>query len=157
IIVVNTLVSQNYGQKNYAHCGRYLWQGVWVALAFSVVLLPLIPLISRMFVAFGHVSEMVAMEQIYVRFIIWFAVFKLVQSAFSNFMLATNRPRWVMISSIIAVTVNAIAAYIMVFGKLGVRPMGIYGAASAQVIGGFVEMATLAYFALMNRADVEKF
>jgi MATE family multidrug resistance protein len=157
IIVVNTLVSQNYGQKNYAHCGRYLWQGVWVAIAYSILLLPLIPLISWMFVMFGHVPEMAAIEQIYVRFILWFAVFKLVQSAFSNFMLATNRPRWVMISSVIAVTVNAIAAYIMVFGKLGVRPMGIYGAAAAQVIGGFVEMATLAYFALRNRADVEKF
>jgi len=155
--VVNTLVSQNFGQKNYAHCGRYLWQGVWIALAYSILLLPLIPLISRLFVVFGHVPEMVAMERIYVHFVIVSAAFKLVQTAFSNFMLGTNRPRWVMISSVIAVTVNAIAAYIMVFGRFGVRPMGIYGAAGAQVIGGFVEMATLAYFALMNREQVAKF
>ena len=157
IIVVNTLVSQNFGQKNYAHCGRYLWQGVWIALAYSILLLPLIPLISRLFVVFGHVPEMIAMERIYVHFVIVSAAFKLVQTAFSNFMLGTNRPRWVMISSVIAVTVNAIAAYIMVFGRFGVRPMGIYGAAGAQVIGGFVEMATLAYFALMNREQVAKF
>src|SRR4051812_28724831 len=32
IMIVNTLVSQNYGQKNFVQCGRYLWQGVWVAL-----------------------------------------------------------------------------------------------------------------------------
>ena len=33
--VVNTLVSQSFGRKNYAACGRFLWQGVWFALAFS--------------------------------------------------------------------------------------------------------------------------
>src|SRR3954465_1510923 len=41
LVVVNTLVSQNYGQRTYANCGRYLWQGVWFALGYSVLLLPL--------------------------------------------------------------------------------------------------------------------
>ena len=35
--VVNTLVSQAYGRKDYAACGRYLWQGVWFALVFARV------------------------------------------------------------------------------------------------------------------------
>src|SRR6185503_11413823 len=29
--VVNTLVSQAYGRKDYTACGRFLWQGIWVA------------------------------------------------------------------------------------------------------------------------------
>jgi MATE family multidrug resistance protein len=148
LTVVNTLVSQNYGRKNYAECGRHLWQGVWYALLYSLLLFPLIPLLSNAFVAFRHDPQMVAMERIYVRYMLGFAGFKLVQTAFSSFMLATNRPRWVLLSSVIAVSVNAVAAWIMVFGKLGVRPMGVTGAAIAQTIGGFVEMATLICFAL---------
>src|SRR4051812_10784716 len=46
LLVVNTLVSQSFGQKNYVNCGRYLWQGVWFALVYSIVLLPLCPLIT---------------------------------------------------------------------------------------------------------------
>src|SRR5262249_2845942 len=42
VMVVNTLVSQNYGQRNYAHCGRYLWQGIWFGIAYAVLMLPLI-------------------------------------------------------------------------------------------------------------------
>src|SRR3954470_5428670 len=80
LVVVNTLVSQNFGQRNYAQCGRYLWQGVWVALVYSVLLLPLVWVVARWVVAFGHVPEMVAIERLYVRFMLFFAVFKLVQT-----------------------------------------------------------------------------
>ena len=38
--VVNTLVSQSFGRRDFASCGRYLWQGIWFALAFSLLLLP---------------------------------------------------------------------------------------------------------------------
>src|SRR3954451_5096947 len=27
--IVNTLVSQSYGRKDYRACGQFLWQGVW--------------------------------------------------------------------------------------------------------------------------------
>jgi MATE family multidrug resistance protein len=59
-----------------------------------------------------------------------------------------------MISSVIGVSCNALAAYVMVFGRFGVSPMGVTGAALAQVIGTFVEMITLVYFAMRgpNRA-----
>src|SRR2546423_14860395 len=38
LLVVNTLVSQNYGRGEFQKCGRYLWQGYWVGLAYSVLL-----------------------------------------------------------------------------------------------------------------------
>jgi MATE family multidrug resistance protein len=91
------------------------------------------------------------------RFTIGFAVFKLVQTSFSQFMMGTNRPNFVLLSSVIGVTCNALAAYVMLFGKLGVHPMGIVGAALAQCIGTFIEMATLIVFSLCIRADRIKF
>src|SRR6476661_8572268 len=44
--VVNTLVSQSYGRKDSVECGRFLWQGVWFAVAFAVLLLPSLPYVS---------------------------------------------------------------------------------------------------------------
>ena len=48
LLLVNTLASQNFGQKNYQACGRYAWQGVWFSLLFSLLLLPIIPLSLRL-------------------------------------------------------------------------------------------------------------
>src|SRR5262249_9788805 len=75
-----------------------------------------------------------------------------VQVAFSQYMLATNRPNLVLLSSIIAVSANAVAAYAMLFGRLGVKPMGVLGAAYGQAIGVTVEMLTLVLFSLWNPA-----
>src|SRR3954452_5652154 len=57
--VVNTLVSQAYGRKDFAACGRYLWQGVWFALVFAACVLPVLPVISRVFFAAGHEPHLV--------------------------------------------------------------------------------------------------
>src|ERR1041385_8833289 len=39
--IVNTLVSQAYGRKEYLACGQFLWQGVWFGVIFWLPLLPL--------------------------------------------------------------------------------------------------------------------
>ena len=36
--LVNTFVSQSYGRGDHGACGKYLWQGVWFGLIWSVLL-----------------------------------------------------------------------------------------------------------------------
>ena len=31
LFVVNTLASQSFGRREFAECGRFLWQGIWFA------------------------------------------------------------------------------------------------------------------------------
>ena len=83
--------------------------------------------IVRLVQAFAGTDR--ARQRIYVYFTIGSAGIKLVQIAFSQFLLATNRPGVVLISTIIGVGVNAIAAFVMVFGLFGVKPMGVTVAA----------------------------
>src|SRR5260370_1405182 len=35
LMLVNALVSQSFGRKDYAECGRFLWQGIWWAIGFA--------------------------------------------------------------------------------------------------------------------------
>ncbi|MGH7176168.1 MAG: MATE family efflux transporter, partial [Tepidisphaeraceae bacterium] len=157
IMVVNTLASQSYGQRNYSQCGRHLWQGVWFSLAYALAMLPLLWVVPGWFAAFGHEPDMVAMEGTYFRIMVWASVFKLVHSSFSQFMLATNRPNLVLLSSILGVAVNAAFAYVVLFGKFGVTPMGVRGAAVAQALGMAVEMVTLICFATWRRSSRKQF
>jgi multidrug resistance protein, MATE family len=146
--VVNTLVSQSFGRKDYVSCGRYLWQGVWFAAAFSVLLLPGLPYVSSLFRLVGHEANLARLETIYFQIVVGASALKLIATAFGQFLLAVDRPNVVFVSSVFGVSVNVVAAWAMVFGHLGSRPMGVAGSAWAQNVGVFFEMAALVFFAL---------
>ncbi len=145
--VVNTLVSQSFGRKDYADCGRYLWQGVWFSMAFALLLLPLLLLVEGLFKHLGHTHELVTMEGAYLRIVVGLSVFKLVGTAFAQFLLAINRPNDVFIGTFVGVAVNVLAAWVLILGHWGVKSMGVAGAAWAQNIGVLVEMTAMILFA----------
>jgi len=145
--VVNTLVSQNFGRGDFAACGRYLWQGVWFAIAFSLLLLPLLPFASTVFQNFGHEQALVWQETIYIQIVIGFSAFKLVGTAFSQFLLAVDRPNSVLAATVIGVSANIVAAWAMIFGRLGFSRMGVVGSAWGQNFGVLVETAAMIFFA----------
>ncbi len=143
LMVVNTLVSQCFGRGDRRGCGQYLWQGIWFALLYSAVLLTLLPVARSIFRMFGHAEMLVDVEATYLRIMIAGAGLKLVQVAFSQFMLAIDRPFAVLAATVIGVSMNALAAWIFIYGKLGLSPMGIRGSALGQNVGVFIEMVTL--------------
>ena len=63
--VVNTLVSQQFGRGDFVGCGRYLWQGVWFGVAFSLLVLPLLPVARPLFVGLGHERRLADLETTY--------------------------------------------------------------------------------------------
>ena len=149
--VVNTLVSQNFGRKNYAACGRFLWQGIWFALMFSVLLVPGLPYVSLAFQLVGHENRLVALETTYIRIVIGASVLKLIGTAFGQFLLSIDRPLCVM-------TVNRHRR----IGERGrglgddlrarsAKPMGVAAAVWGQNVGVLVEMLCLV--ALYHRAE----
>ena len=146
LMLVNTLVSQSFGQGRLDACGRYLWQGVWFSLGYSVVLLPVIPLLGWAFAQFGHSPALLGMEMVYLRIVLAGSIFKLLSTTLGQFLLAVNRPAMLILAAVLGVSANAFAAWVMMFGKFGVAPMGVAGAAWGQNIGVTVEMLVLIYF-----------
>src|SRR5437762_2504792 len=107
LMLVNALVSQNFGRKDYAECGRYLWQGIWWAIGFAILILPLIPFMPKVFVLLGHESHLAALEGTYFRIVIAASMTKLVSTAVGDFLLAINRPTTVLIAAVIGVICNS--------------------------------------------------
>jgi MATE family multidrug resistance protein len=148
--VVNTLVSQSFGRKDFAACGRYLWQGIWFAVGFSVLLLPVVPWVSFIFRAVGHESRLARLETVYLQIVVSFSLFKLVGTAFAQFLLAVDHPGAVFASTVVGVSANVVAAWAMIFGHLGFRPMSVAGSAWGQNVGVFFEMSALIAFACFS-------
>jgi MATE family multidrug resistance protein len=152
--LVNTLVSQSFGRKEYDLCGRYLWQGIWFGLAWSVALIPLMPVAGKMFAVMGHERSLAELEALYLRLMLLSTFFKMLSVALGQFLLAVDRPRVVFASALIAVAGNAVAAYAMTLGRWGVPRMGIVGAAWAQNIGVTVEALVLVAFVVQRSVRV---
>jgi MATE family multidrug resistance protein len=155
MLIVNTLVSQSYGRGEYSHCGRYLWQGIWVGIVYSVLVLPLALVARNLFTAFGHSPELAGLEGSYLQIVLLATVFKMIGTAAGQYLLATNRPVMVLVSAVAGVSVNAVVAYAIVLGRLGAPQLGVVGAAWAQNVGVLVEMVVLLVFALAQQ--VQKF
>jgi MATE family multidrug resistance protein len=155
IVMVNTLVSQSFGRGEKRRCGRYLWQGIWLAVFFGLLLLPVRSLAGPIFHAFGHPPDLARMEAVYFRILLMSATAKLAGTSVGQFLLGINRPLGVLGSAVVGVGVNAVAAWCVVLGHGGFHPHGVAGAAWAQNLGVTCEMATLAAIALL-RSDLRR-
>lgn len=66
----------------------------------------------------------------------------------------TNETVLPMTASLIAVGTNFVLNYILIFGKLGIKPMGVVGAAVATVVSRYLELAILVIYPFFKK---EKF
>ncbi len=146
MFVVNTLVSQAFGRGDFPACGTYLWQGVWLAVLFSLLLLPMLLVMPGAFHLMGHEPVLAHQEGIYLRIVLAAAILKLTATAIEQFLLGVNRPISVAVATIAGVSVNAAAAWILIMGRLGLHPMGVAGSAIAQNIGVGVELLAVIIF-----------
>jgi MATE family multidrug resistance protein len=141
LLVVNTLVSQRFGAGDYVGCGEYLWQGVWFAVIFAAALLLMLPAVGPIFGWMKHAPLLKQLETRYSLIVIPAAGIKLLGVAFQQFLLATNRPRRVFVSTACGIAVNAGAAAMLIFGvrAVGIPALGVAGSAWGQNIGVSVE------------------
>lgn len=151
LVIVNTLVSQSFGRGDFARCGQFVWQGIWIALILGLMLLPLRGLAGPIFGMFHHPTDQAAMEATYFRITLLTAGIKLVSTAVGNFSLGIDRPNVLTISSVFGVSINALAAWCLVLGHCGFRSWGIAGAAWAQNIGVTCEMGALVLLSFGKR------
>jgi MATE family multidrug resistance protein len=102
MFVVNALVSQAYGRKDLAECGRFLWQGIWFAVVFSLMLIPVSSAGPAVFRSMGHADELVKPESIYLRIVLDAAFLKLGATAIEQFLMGINKPIAVAVATVTA-------------------------------------------------------
>lgn len=149
MFVVNALVSQAFGRKDARECGRFLWQGIWFAVAFSLILIPVSAAGPAVFRWMGHGKDLVRPESTYLRIVLDAAFLKLGATAIEQFLMGINRPTAVAVATVTGVAVNAVAAWVIVLGRLGFAPHGVAGAAMAQNIGVGTELLCISIAAFL--------
>lgn len=139
----NALVAQYYGAQKKSICGSVVGQACIISLIGYPVILTLSPLVNFYFETSGIAPQQLLPQKTYFNIVIFGVIFSLLRNCLSGFFSGIGKTGFVMAAALLSTIVNIIANYILIFGKCGLAPLGIKGAAFGTLIGGFSGFFTL--------------
>jgi multidrug resistance protein, MATE family len=151
ITAVNTFVSQNHGAGRPRECSAYAWQGLYVSAIFAALLLPVWFLIPPLFRFVGHAAHVQQMEISFAQISILSIFPAIATMALADFFNGIHKPSIGLWSSIIANIFNALANYVLIYGKLGLPAMGIAGSALGTLLATLLQTAVLFIWILLPK------
>ena len=89
----------------------------------------------------------------YLKVMLWGLVPFALSNAYSGTLRETNQTMVPMLAGVVAVFVNLVLNYILIFGHFGAPTMGVRGAAIATVISRYVELAIVAGWTHLHSVD----
>lgn len=141
-------VSQYFGSEQPKRIGPSVWQGVWVAVFSSPVLMLAIPAAPTIFAQAGHGTEVAKLETTYFQILCVGVPGILIAQALSSFYAGRGETRVVMRVDAGVALVNLLLDYLWIFGHAGFPAMGIAGAGWATVTA--LSLKAAIYLVLMT-------
>ncbi len=145
----NTFVAQYDGARQSERVGLVVWQAVWIAAGFGILLLIAVPLAPPFFALAGHSPEAYRYEVQYFQILCAGAPAMLLAQASSAFYSGRGQTWVVMIVDSAAALLNVVLDYCWIFGYFGFPEWGLAGAAWATVASLWIKAAV--YLALPLR------
>lgn len=127
LMAVNPSVAQAVGRGDPEEASRATRQGLWLALLLGVPLTVALGWAEPALKALGQAPDTAALAGDYIGAIRWGLVPNLGFAALRGLVEGVSRPRPVLVVALIAVVVNAVANYALMFGAWGFPAMGLEG------------------------------
>ena len=130
---VNTFVAQYYGAGEPRRIGAVVWQGIWLSLIAGLALRGFVPLAPGIFEWFGHDLPIRRPETEFFSVLCYGAFPLLLRKYVVLFSQRARQDAGDHVHQRVLPLLNGVLDYVLIFGKLGVPPLGISGAAMATV------------------------
>lgn len=148
---ITTLVAQAFAADNLAVVRRSLRMGLWVALLLSLLIMAFALRGEQILLALGQAPDAARLAEQYLFGLAWGVAPALCFQAVRNFMGAVNRPEPVLWITLAATPINALLAYLLIYGKLGLPPLELFGAGLATTLVNCGTFLASFWFATMRR------
>lgn len=159
--VINTYVSQNLGAGRPERGPAYAWNGLWMAAAWWLLLVPYAFTLPWIFELAGMDARQAGWATTYGQILLFGAILNLFTRALSQFFYGMHRASVVMVAGVVANIFNLVISAVLIFGNgpvpetlglfgrmvggiataLGIPPLGIAGSAYGTVIATAIELA----------------
>lgn len=141
----NTFVAQYHGADRRDRLAAAVWQGVWLALAFGVLLIAFAPVLSLVFRRLGHEPAVTQLEIEYFSVLCWGSAPMLLTATLSAFFSGRGQNAVVMWVDLGVSILNGVLAWVLIFGKGPFPALGIRGAAVATVTANVAACLAFAF------------
>ena len=128
------LVAQAFGANNLVMARCALRMGLWISLMLSLPIMAFAVGGEQMLLALGQAPKLAFLAQQYLVGVAWGVGPALSFVAIRGFMSAVNRPEPVLWITLGAIPTNALLVYLLVFGKLGLPCLELFGAGLATTL-----------------------
>ena len=145
----NTFVAQYIGARRPERVGPAVWQGIYLALVSGLLALIPASLAGPLFDLIGHDAIIRQEETEYFRILCYGTGPQVLSTAASCFFSGRGQTWVVLAVNVVAILVNILLDYGLIFGHWGLPQMGIAGAAWATNIG--LMIAALSFIGLFLR------
>lgn len=122
--------------------------GLWASMGFAAVALPVFLWIPDLFVRLGQTPEVAALADRYFAIALWSLIPALVVMLFRSYLSALEHARAVLWVTLASAVVNALVAWVLIFGHLGAPELGIVGAAIGAVVSNLFAAVAMAVYAV---------
>ncbi len=117
---------------------RTFRQTCWAAITVIVPVWLILWHTEAILLALQQVPELAANAQTYVRVYMFSILPFLLTLVMRNFISALERPLWSMVIGSLGVATNFALNYVLIFGKLGLPPLGIVGAGIGSILTNII-------------------
>lgn len=161
--MTGAIVSQYIGAGQPERVGRFLWQSVWMAVAFTPMMATVAYLGDDLFRWTGQDPSLWTAETTYLRILLLGGVGSVLESGLSGFFSGTHRTATILWVSVIAAIINIVLDAFFIFGSatLGLGDWlpagGIAGAAIASVLSFCFKGLAYAWLLLSNDEIASKY
>ncbi|RWX78586.1 MATE family efflux transporter [Neorhizobium lilium] len=150
------LVAQALGGNDPVRVRRSVRMGLWIILGYGVLTAPLLWFSEPMLLKLGQEPDVAANAQSYLRIAQWGVFPALGLMALRSFVTGLEKGGIVLYVTIGMFIMNAILAYVLIFGHFGAPALGLNGAAVASVCAnlcGFI----IAVIYVESRAEMRAY
>jgi MATE family multidrug resistance protein len=128
------LVAYALGRNDQVGVRRAVRMGLWIVLAYGAVTAPLLWYSEPILLFLGQAPDVASLAQGYLRIAQWGIFPALGLMAIRSFVTGLEKGGIVLVVTIGMFLVNAILAYMLIFGHFGAPAIGLNGAAIASVV-----------------------
>ena len=134
LLGLDTLVSQAYGRGDHADCRKWVMQGLYIALLFSVPVMIVVQWIPALLPPWGTNPAVASQTAEYLRLLNWGTPWLLTYACFRRYLQGMHIVKPVTFALVTANLVNLAGNWLLIYGKFGLPEMGVRGSALSTVL-----------------------
>ncbi|HTV87396.1 MAG TPA: MATE family efflux transporter [Stellaceae bacterium] len=154
LTAVAPLAAHALGADDRVAAGRLAGAGLVLAAVFAIPVMTLLAVLPRFFAALGYAPDLVAEIARFLQTVLWGVPAALGVATLRFVLVAAFRTRVVMVVPLIAVPLNALAGWMLIFGHCGAPMLGIVGAGCAIAAMQWLMLLCLAGYMTLTRRRV---